>query len=277
MENSSKFIVSYLPKSFHAFLPKRMSIKDHFSLVGKVALVTGASKGIGESIAHVYAEYGAKVVVSSRKQDAVDAVATAIRQQGGEALAVAANAGNTTELATLVSTTLDRYGRLDIVVNNAAANPVYGPILNTDEVVFDKIMAVNVKGPFELAKLAYPHLAKQGGAVINISSIGGISPEQGLGIYSVSKAALVMLTKAMAKEWGDQNIRVNAICPGLIKTKFSQALWDNEKTMTSYMKHLPLHRIGTPEEVAALALLLASEAGSFCTGAVYTMDGGHTI
>jgi NAD(P)-dependent dehydrogenase (short-subunit alcohol dehydrogenase family) len=254
-----------------------MNPQDFFSLAGKVAIVTGASKGIGEAIARAYAHYGASVIVSSRKQDAVQAVADSITQSSGTALALAANASSSADLKALVDKAVEVYGRVDIVVNNAAANPTYGPIHATDEAVFDKIMAVNVKGPFELAKHAYPHLTKQGGAVINISSIGGITPEDGLGIYSVSKAALIMLTKATAKEWGANNIRVNAICPGLIKTKFSQALWDNEQMMKSYMRHLPLHRIGSPEEVAALALFLASEAGSFCTGAVYAVDGGHTI
>jgi NAD(P)-dependent dehydrogenase (short-subunit alcohol dehydrogenase family) len=254
-----------------------MNPQDFFSLAGKVAIVTGASKGIGEAIARAYAHYGANVVVSSRKQDAVQAVADSIQQSGGSAIAHAANASSSAELKALVEAAVKRYGRVDVVVNNAAANPAYGPIRTTDEAIFDKIFAVNLKGPFALANHAYPHLAKQGGAVINISSIGGITPEDGLGIYSVSKAALIMLTKATAKEWGASNIRVNVICPGLIKTKFSQALWDNEQMMKSYMKHLPLHRIGTPEEVAALALFLASEAGAFCTGGVYTVDGGHTI
>jgi len=255
-----------------------MSIKEHFDLTGKVAIITGASKGIGEAIAHALAEHGARVLVSSRKPEAVQSVAEALRQRGHEAHAFAANAGNPAELYALVEQTVSHFGRLDIVVNNAAANPVFGAIENTDAAAFDKIMDVNVKGPFELAKTALPHLKAQGGgSIVNISSVGGITPEDGLGVYSVSKAALIMLTKALAKEWGAYNIRVNAICPGLIQTKFSQAIWDNEALMKQYMRVLPLRRVGSVEEVAALALLLASAAGGFCTGGVYTADGGHTV
>lgn len=254
------------------------SIKQQFDLTGKVAVITGASKGIGEAIAYGLAEAGASVVLSSRKQEAVDEVAKEFQAKGWNALAVAAHAGSVADLQHLVKTAMDAYGRIDIVVNNAAANPVFGPITECGEDAFTKIMDVNVKGPFELGKLVHPIMAKQGGgAVINISSVGGISPEPGLGIYSVSKAALLMLTKSMAHEWGANNIRVNAICPGLIKTKFSQAIWDNEKNLKYMLSSVPLSRIGSPEEVAALALFLASAAGAYCTGGVYTVDGGHTI
>lgn len=254
------------------------SIKAKFDLTGKVAVVTGASKGIGEAIAFALAEHGAKVVVSSRKQEAVEEVAAEFRAKGFEALPVAAHAGSVADLQHLVQSTMNAYGRIDIVVNNAAANPVFGPLNECGEDAFNKIMEVNVKGPFELGKLTHPIMAKQGGgSVMNISSVGGISPEPGLGIYSVSKAALIMLTKTMAEEWGKDNIRANAICPGLIKTKFSQAIWDNEKHLKYMLSSVPLKRIGTPEEVAALALFLASDAGAYCTGGVYTVDGGHTI
>ncbi|MEO0041805.1 MAG: hypothetical protein RL329_1253, partial [Bacteroidota bacterium] len=201
-----------------------------FDLKGKVALITGASKGIGEAMAHVFAQYGAKVVVNSRRQEAVDAVAAEIRAKGGEAIGIAGQVANPEDLKQIFEKTIAAYGRLDILVNNAATNPVYGPIEATDPSVFDKIMAVNVKAPFELSKLAMPMMAKNGGgSIINISSIGGVRPETGLGIYSVSKAALISLTNALAKEWGHLNIRVNVICPGLIKTKFSKALWEDEK------------------------------------------------
>lgn len=254
------------------------SIKAQFNLTGKVAVITGASKGIGEAIAFALAEAGASVVVSSRKQEAVDEVAKGLQAQGFSAKAIAAHAGSISDLKNLVQQTTDAFGRIDIVVNNAAANPVFGPLTECGEDAFNKIMDVNVKGPFELGKLVYPIMARQGGgAVINISSIGGISPEPGLGIYSVSKAALVMLTKSMAHEWGEKNIRVNAICPGLIKTKFSQALWQNEQILQHTLSSVPMKRMGTPEEVAALALFLASAAGAYCTGGVYTVDGGHTI
>jgi len=182
------------------------------------------------------------------------------------------------KVARLADATLAKYCTIDIVVNNAATNPVFGPVVDTSLEAFDKIIAVNVKGPFELAKKLYPTLkAKKSGSVINISSIGGLRPEGGLGIYSMSKAALISLTKVMAKEWGDDNIRANAICPGLIKTKFSEALWSNDKMMARMMKVLPIKRVGTPEEIAALALYLASDSSAYCTGSVFTADGGFTI
>lgn len=254
------------------------SIKARFNLTGKVAIVTGASKGIGESIARGLAEFGAKVMVSSRKQDAVDAVAKTIQAAGGEADAFAAHAGSTADLHALVDKTVARFGGVDIIVNNAAANPVFGPIVMADEGVFDKIMAVNVKGPLELAKKAFPIMAERGGgSVINISSIGGISPEPMLGIYSVSKAALISLTKVLAAEWGAVKIRVNAICPGLVQTKFSKALWETESNLEKFTSQLPLGRMAQPDEIAPLAVFLAGDAASYCTGSVYLADGGHVI
>lgn len=253
-------------------------ILDVFQLEGKVALITGASKGIGESIARLYGLAGARVVISSRKQDALDALAAELRGIGIDVLPVAANAGNMEDLVRLVETTKAHYGGLDILVNNAAANPVFGPVEDTPVSAFDKIMDVNVKGPFELSKLALPLMkTRGGGSIINVSSIGGISPEPQLGIYSVSKTALISLTKVLAKEWGAYGIRVNAICPGLIKTKFSQALWDNEQILQYTLSHLPIARIGTPDEIGALALFLAGSGAAYCTGAVFTADGGHTI
>lgn len=251
---------------------------DTFSLKNKVAIVTGASKGIGRAIAELYAQYGAKVVVSSRNQEAVDEVAQAIAAQGHEAIGIAANAGKEADLKKLVDATMDKYGQIDVLVNNAATNPVFGPVLNTDAASFDHIMNVNVKGPFELSKLAFPAMTKGGnGSIINISSIGGLSPEPLLGIYSVSKSALISLTKVMAKEFGSAGIRANVICPGLIKTKFSEALWSNEAVTEKMVKRLPLPRIGMPEDISGMALFLASDASSYCTGSVFTADGGYTI
>ena len=167
------------------------------------------------------------------------------------------------------------FGGLDILANNAATNPVYGPILKITDGVFEKIMAVNVKGPLELARLAHPHMLKRGGgSIINISSVGGLRPEPLLGLYSVSKAALISLTKVMAQEWSRDNIRVNAVCPGLVRTKFSAALWQNEQTYQEFVHRLPLGRIAKPEEMVGLALFLASAASSYCTGGVYVADGG---
>jgi dehydrogenase/reductase SDR family member 4 len=254
-----------------------MDIQDTFSLKGKVALVTGASKGIGYSIAEFFAAAGAKVVISSRKQEALDEMADQLKAKGYESTGIACNVGKMNELENLVKSTIDKYGQIDILVNNAATNPVYGPVQETSLDAYDKIMDVNLKAPFQLMKLCFPYLqASSGASVINISSIGGISPEQGLGIYSVSKAALISMTKVFAKEWGEHNIRVNAICPGLIKTKFSEALWSNEKLVNTMMKVLALKRVGTSEEIGAMALYLAASA-SYTTGAVLTADGGFTI
>ncbi|MFZ4425867.1 MAG: SDR family NAD(P)-dependent oxidoreductase [Saprospiraceae bacterium] len=253
-------------------------IQEIFQLEGKVAVITGASKGIGESIARIYGLAGAKVVISSRKQDALDALAGGLREIGIDVLPVAANAGNPDDLARLVQEAVQHFGGIDILVNNAAANPVFGPVEDTPLSAFDKIMDVNLKGPFELSKRCLPIMkSRGGGSIINISSIGGIRPEPQLGIYSVSKTALISLTKVLAKEWGAYGIRVNAICPGLIKTKFSQALWDNEQILRYTLAHLPIARVGTPEEIAALALFLAGNGAAYCTGAVFTADGGHTI
>jgi NAD(P)-dependent dehydrogenase (short-subunit alcohol dehydrogenase family) len=255
-----------------------MTANQIFSLEGKVALITGASKGIGEAIARYYAACGAKLVINSRKQEDLDTVAESIRAEGGECTGIAANAGDTAACKMLVEKVVEVYGGIDILVNNAASNPVYGPVVQCGEWAFDKIMNVNVKAPFELCKLVYPIMKQRGGgSVINISSIAGLTPDTGLGIYSVSKAALNMLTKVTAKEWGADHIRVNAICPGLIKTKFSEALWQNEKWLNHFVKGTPLGRMGTVEEIAGLALYLASDASGYCTGTVFTADGGVTI
>jgi NAD(P)-dependent dehydrogenase (short-subunit alcohol dehydrogenase family) len=252
--------------------------KNLFDLTDKVALVTGASKGIGEAIAILYAAQGAKVVINSRKQEELDKVAAHIQDAGGTCVGIAGNAGDLAACKILVEKTLETYGGIDILVNNAATNPVYGPVVNVEEWAFDKIMAVNVKAPFALANLVHPLLKQRGGgSIINISSVAGDTPDPGLGIYSVSKAALNMLTKVQAKEWGADGIRVNSIAPGLIKTKFSEALWSNEDLLKRWVKQIPLPRLGTVEEIAALALYLAAPASSYCTGAIFTADGGMTI
>ena len=251
-------------------------IQPLFQLDNKVAIVTGASKGIGEAMARGLAEFGAKVVISSRKRESVDAVAESFKNDGLEAIAIAANMGNVEEAHALVDQTVDAYGGIDIIINNAAANPVFGPIQNTEERAFDKIIDVNLKGPFELCKKAYPILKQRGGgSIMHISSIGGLTPERGIGIYSVSKAGLINLTKAMAQDWGADNIRVNAICPGLIKTKFSEALWGNEPILERFLQHIPLNRVGTSDDIAGLAVYLASDAAAYCTGGVYLIDGGY--
>jgi len=254
------------------------SIKQKFDLTDKVAIITGSSKGIGESIAKGLAEMGAKVVISSRKQEAVDVVATKFQAAGYEATGIACHVGDKAQLENLVTKTVELYGGVDILINNAATNPTFGPLAEADEVVFDKIMNVNVKACMSLANLCFPIMkARGGGSIINIASVEGLKPSQGLGMYSVSKAALIMLTQSQAKEWGRAGIRSNAICPGLIQTKFSSALWGNEAILKQFIAHLPTGRMAQPDEMAGLAMFLASDAASYNTGGVYTADGGHML
>lgn len=255
-----------------------MSIHSSFDLTGKVALVTGASKGIGEAMARLFAAQGATVVINSRKQEELDVVAESIRSTGASCTAIAANTGNISSCKLLIEEALEKHGKIDVLVNNAAANPVYGPITETEEWAFDKIMQVNVKAPFELSKLVYPVMkANGGGSIINVSSVAGLISDHGLGMYAISKAALNMLTKVTAKEWGRDGIRVNAVCPGWIKTKFSEARWQDEKWLKKFEQTLPAGRMGTVEEIATLCLFLASDASGYCTGAIYMADGGLTI
>lgn len=254
------------------------SIKSKFDLSGKVAIVTGSSQGIGKSMARGLAEQGAKVVVSSRKQESVDAVAKEFKVDGLEAVGIQCHIGEAQQRQSLIAKTLAEYGRIDILVNNAAINPYYGPLEGSDEAVFDKIMDVNVKAPWLLSNLVLPHMKeKGGGSIINIASVEGLRPGFGLGLYSATKAALVMLTKNQAKEWGRYGVRANVICPGLVKTKFSQGLWTDEKLVSRITKTLPLNRIAAPDEMAGMVMLLASDAGSYMTGGVYIADGGYMI
>ncbi len=254
------------------------SIKERFDLNGKVAIITGSSKGIGAAMARGLAEFGAKVVISSRKQEAVDIVVHELRAEGLEATGIACHVGDTEQLKNLVEKTVETYGGIDILINNAATNPVYDGIEKMGAEVFDKIMNVNVRACFLLANLCQAEMVKRGtGSIINIASVEGIRPSTGLGLYSVSKAALVMLTKTQAKEWGPLGIRSNTICPGLVKTKFSAALWQNEKLLNHMTKQLPSGKMAIPEEMAGLAVFLASEASSYCTGQNFTADGGYLI
>ena len=253
-------------------------ISKQFNLEGKVAIVTGSSKGIGKAIAKGLAENGAQVVISSRSQEACDTVANEFQLAGLKAIGIACHIGKADQRENLVTQTIGAFGRIDILVNNAAINPVFGPIEDVDPAIFDKIMEVNVKAPWSLSNLVLPHLkAHKNGSIINIASVEALTPGFGLGIYSTSKAAILMLSKNQAKEWGKHGIRVNAICPGLIKTKFSAALWQNEKILGKIQKTLPSERMGMPEEMVGLACLLASDAGGYMTGGVYTADGGYMI
>ncbi|MEO7965432.1 MAG: SDR family oxidoreductase, partial [Gemmatimonadaceae bacterium] len=206
------------------------------------------------------------------------ATVASIASAGGKAVGITANVGRLEEGRTLIEGAIAECGGIDILVNNAAANPVFGPVEDTSPEAFAKIFDVNLRAPFELAKLALASFkARGGGAIVNISSIGGVSPERGLGIYSVSKAALLSLTQVMAREWGKFGVRANAICPGFIKTDFSQVLWSNEQIMSQVLGAQPIPRIGEPQDVAELALFLVSPEASFCTGGVYMVDGGYTI
>jgi len=254
---------------------KASNYAKQFSLEGKVAIITGASKGIGAAMARALAEFGAKVVVSSRSQEAVDEVA---REIGKNATGVSCHVGRLEQLEHLVQKTSEVYGGVDILINNAATNPVYGPLVDSSAELFDKLMHVNVRACMLLANLCHPIMKSRGaGSVINIASVEGMKPSFGLGMYSISKAALIMLTKNQAKEWGRDGIRSNAICPGLIKTKFSQALWNNDKVLGQFEQHLPSGRMAMPDEMTGLALFLASDASSYSTGSIFTADGGHMI
>jgi NAD(P)-dependent dehydrogenase (short-subunit alcohol dehydrogenase family) len=247
-----------------------------FSLKGKTAIITGASRGIGQAIAVYFYEAGANLVLAGRKEEGLQAVAKGFSGKG-RVLTKPTHMGNSAQVQALVDFVVASFGRIDVVVNNAATNPVYGPMQESRTDAFDKIFAVNVKGPMELANFAYPHILKTKGNVINLSSIGAIHPERGLGLYNMSKAALISMTKTMAREWGSKQIRVNAICPGLVKTQFSDALTSNEKIMNFIMAKQALPMLAEPEHIAGLALFLASDAGAFCTGGVYLADGGFTI
>ena len=205
------------------------------------------------------------------------AVAASIRAKGGRAVAIAAHVGDPDAIGRLVDGAVQQCGGIDIVVNNAATNPVFGPLLDCDAGAFQKIYDVNVRGPLLLCQRAFPHLvARGGGALVQIASIGGITPEPGLGIYSTSKAALISLSKAMALEWGGAGIRSNVICPGLTKTRFAEAIWSDEHMANVAVGTQPIARVAEPDEIAGMALFLASPASSYCTGGVYPVDGGHT-
>jgi NAD(P)-dependent dehydrogenase (short-subunit alcohol dehydrogenase family) len=253
-------------------------MSELFDLAGKVAIVTGASKGIGRAIALRLAQHGAKIAVSSRKQDACDAVTDAITASGGEAFTKTCNIGRKDELQSLVDATTARWGRIDILVCNAAVNPHFGPSITLPDEAWDRVMASNVRSNFWLCNMVLPGMAERGGgSVIIISSIGGLRGSTNLGAYAISKAADMQLARNLACEWGPAKIRVNTIAPGLIRTDFARALWENPELEQRRSRDTPLLRIGEPDEIAGAAVFLASPAGSFMTGQTMVIDGGVTV
>jgi len=251
-----------------------MGIAD-FSLEGKVALVAGGSRGIGRASALAFAEAGADVVVSSRKLPDLEKVAEEIRARGRRGLAITAHIAKIEESKDLVERVKAEFGKIDILMNNAGTNPYYGSIMDAEEWAWDTTMNVNLKGPFLLSQLVARIMREEGGgSIINTSSVGGFRPGEGQGIYSVTKAGLMMLTKVMAREWGKYNIRVNAIAPGVIKTRLSEALWKEPAVGEAAAKRTALGRLGESEDVAGAVLYLASDASSYVTGETIVIDGG---
>lgn len=251
-----------------------------FDLSGKVAIITGSSRGIGRAIAERMAEAGARVVISSRDQQACDTVADAINTRfgAGRALAIAASISNRDQLKALVDQAIAQFGRLDTVVCNAASNPHFGPLDTIQDEQFRKVLNNNIIANNWLVSLTAPELRKQGGgAVILISSIGGLRGVRSIGAYNISKAADMQLARSLAVELGDDNIRVNCIAPGLIRTDFARALWENPETVARHTEMTPLRRIGEPDEIAGAAVFLAGAAGSYITGQTLVIDGGSTI
>jgi len=248
---------------------------SRFDLSGRIALVTGASRGIGSAIAEALAEHGAKVVLSSRKQEGLDAEAARINERFPNAAeGIAAHAGRQEDLERLVTTVMERHGRIDILVNNAATNPYFGSMMDMEMPAWDKTFEVNLRGVFFLTKLVYSaSMERNGGAIVNIASIGGLRPGYGLGAYNVTKAGVIMLTRQLAREIGTK-VRVNAIAPGLIKTRFAEALWGNEELLKRVVESNPMRRIGSPEEIAGAVVFLASDAASYVNGEVIVIDGG---
>ena len=249
-----------------------------FDLSGKVALITGSSRGIGRAIAQQMAAHGARVVISSRKADACEAVAAEITAAGGSAFAHACHVGDKAQLQALVDATLRKWGQIDVVVGNAAANPAFGPSIQTPDEVWQKIIHTNVLSNVWLCNMTLPAMAeRRDGVVIIVSSIGGLLGSAHLGAYCISKAADMQLARNLAVEWSPCNIRVNCIAPGIIRTDFSRALWDDPQRAEAFARHNPLRRLGEPGDVAGVAVMLASRAGAFITGQTLVVDGGSLI
>jgi len=246
-----------------------------FSLKGKMALITGASRGIGEAIAYALAQYGAQCILVSRKIEGLNAVADKIRVEGGKAEAIACHVGDLKQIEALFKEVQERFGRLDILINNAATNPYFGDMLGADEGVWDKTNDVNLKGPFFMIQHAARLMMESGGgSIVNVSSMNGVRPAPLQGIYSITKAGLISMTKAFAKELAAKNIRVNAVLPGLTETKFSKAIIENELVYDYAIRMIPMGRHAQPSEIAGAVLYLVSDAASYTTGTCIAVDGG---
>lgn len=255
-----------------------MDTKDFFDLTGKVALITGSTKGIGRAIAEAMAKFGAKVVISSRDRDRCDEVATAIRAAGGEALAVPCNVYHKERLAGLVKTVSEAWGQIDILVCNAAANTYFGSLLKLPDDAYERITGTNLRSVLWLCQMAMPGMMQRGdGVVLMISSVSGVQGDDKVGIYGASKAAEIQLARNLAVEGGPRNVRVNCIVPGLVKTDFARALWDDPVIRARTEAAAPLGRIAEPEDIAGAAVFLASRAGGYVTGQALVVDGGMTI
>lgn len=250
-------------------------MKDLFDLGGKVAIVTGSTKGIGKAIAQAYAAFGAKVVISSRKEDACARVREEIEGSGGEAIAVPCNVSHRDQLEDLVARTREAWGRIDILVCNAAVNPFYGSSLEIPDSAFQKVMDVNIGSVMTLCRMVIPEMQeRKDGAIVIVSSVGGRHGSSVLGAYAISKAADMQIARNLAVEFGPDNIRVNCIAPGLVKTDFARALWENPELSRARTQATPLRRLGEPEDIAGMAVYLASRAGSWTTGQTFVVDGG---
>ncbi len=251
---------------------------DRFSMKGRNAIVTGSTRGIGLAIAQGFLEAGATVTLCGRKQEGVDDALTILSGHASDVIGVAAHVGKVDDIEMLIATAEERFGPVDTLVNNAGTNPYYGPIAESEDWAWDKTMDVNLRGPYLLSRrVAVKMMAGDGGSIVNISSVAGLEAGPGQGIYSVSKAGLIMLTKVMAREMGMAGVRVNCICPGVIRTQLSKALWEDEETAKIYLARKALGRVGEADEIIGAAIYFASDASSFTTGAVLQVDGGMVI